>query len=75
MAYINPVQIDLNISLAVLKGRKDAPYLDTLCKVAVYSIIPIAIIVFLEAIIKKLAFTLCNVAITIINLSQPKAAT
>ena len=65
--YFTP---NMEISRTILERRWESPFIDTVQKVATYSIIPIAMIIFLEAVLKNMVFiNLANVTVYLINKS------
>lgn len=58
----------MEISRTIIEAEWDNPLFDTAQKIAVYTVIPIALIVFVEAVLKNIIFiNLANAAITVIN--------
>lgn len=68
MTLIDPLTLNMSITRAVLEGKSDNILFATAQKVAVYSILPFAIIVIFEAVIKNLiCFNIANCGIALIN--------
>ena len=68
MSLITPFEMNMNISRTVLEGRWDNYLLDTVQKVALYSIIPFTLIIAFEAIVKNfLLINAANLGIALIN--------
>lgn len=58
----------MNISCTVYEGRWESPCIEVAQKIAVYSAIPMAFILFFEAVVKNMIFiNLANVVITVIH--------
>lgn len=68
MPWIAPLEMNMSISQNIYEGTSTNSFIATAQKIAIYSIIPLALVVMLESIIKNLIFiNLANLAITIIN--------
>ena len=68
---IQPFTPNMDISRTVLEGRWGNSFIDTTQKVAIYSVIPIALIIFVEAVLKNMLFiNLTNATISLINVSS-----
>lgn len=68
MSWISPIEMNMSISRNVYEGNSKNAFVALAQKVAIYLIIPMALIVFFEAVIKNLIFiNLFNIAITILN--------
>ncbi len=71
MAWIPPLEMNMNISRTVLEGKWDNPVIATLQKIALYTIIPFMLIATFEAIFKNLILiNLANCLISILNLAH-----
>jgi len=58
----------MDFSLHICEGRATIPFFATVQKVATYSLIPLAVVAFFEAVVKNLFFiNLANFSITLIN--------
>lgn len=60
--------MDMDISLSINEGRPSNQLVATIQKIAVYLIIPFALIVFFEAVVKNLILiNLANLGIILLN--------
>lgn len=68
MTWISPLKMDMDISLGINEGRPSNQLVATIQKIAVYLIIPFALIVFFEAVVKNLILiNLANLGICLLN--------
>jgi hypothetical protein len=73
MSCITPLEMNMSISQNIYEGYSDNRLVDLAQKVAIYAIIPLALVVMFEAIVKNLiCINLANAVITIINLSYDR---
>ena len=73
---VRPITPNMNISKSIIETNWDNFFMDTVQKIAVCSVIPFSIIVFMEAVLKNMLFTnVINLTITLFNgmekLSEP----
>lgn len=69
MAWIQPLEMNMNISRTVLEGKWDNPVVAAIQKIALYTIIPFMFIATFEAVFKNLILiNLTNCVISILNL-------
>ncbi len=68
MACIQPFEFNMVISRSIYEGNSRNPLIAAAQKVATYSIIPLALIAFFEAVVKNLlVFNVANLGITLLN--------
>lgn len=68
MAWIKPIEWDMGISRRIVEGCSHDSFLSTIQKIAIYMVVPFALVVFFEAAVKNLVLiTLANVSIAILN--------
>lgn len=68
MAWINLVEMNMNISLGVCEGKSNHCLISLIQKIATYTIIPLALIAFFEAVVKNLILiNLANLTFTLLN--------
>lgn len=68
MAWISPIKFNMDISSAIIEGKSDNIFIDTARKIAIYLIIPMALIVIFEQVIKNMVFyNLANMGIALLN--------
>ncbi len=68
MAWINPIELNMNISRNIYEGRSSHYLIGLVQKIATYLIIPLALIVFFEAVVKNMIlFNLLNLGIVLLN--------
>ena len=66
--FIQPFSANITITQNVCEGKWDNVFITTVQKIAIYLIIPIALIVFFEAVVKNIFFVnLANFVVTIVN--------
>jgi hypothetical protein len=71
MSWISPIEMNMSISQNIYEGHWNNPLIVLAQKIAIYSIIPLALVVIFESIIKNLIFiNLLNVGITVLNLTH-----
>lgn len=69
--FIQHFTPNMEISRSVIEGKWDNTFIETAQKIAIYTVIPMAIIVFVEAVLKNMIFiNLANAAITLVNAGQ-----
>lgn len=65
---IQPLTANMNITKATYECRWENPFVDLVQKVAIATVLPIALIAFTESVVKNLIFiNLANCGITLIN--------
>ncbi len=68
MAWISPIEFNMSISRNIYEWKSDVPLLATAQKIAIYLVIPLAFVVFFEAVVKNLfIFNVLNLGIVVIN--------
>jgi hypothetical protein len=68
MAWISPIKFNMDISSAIIEGKSDNIFIDTARKIAIYLVIPMALIATFEAVIKNMIFyNLANGVIVVLN--------
>lgn len=68
MSWISPVELNMSISRNIYECRSDIAVIAIAQKIATYLVIPLALIVFFEAVVKNLVvFNLINLSIVVIN--------
>ena len=68
MAWIQPLEYNMNFSQRVIDDEPGHPLFALAQKIAIYTVIPMMLIVFFEAVVKNLiAINLANIGIAIIN--------
>jgi hypothetical protein len=68
MAWLNPIEFNMNIFLDLRRKKADHPLIATIQKIAIYSLIPIALVAFFEAVVKNMIFiNLFNLGIVVLN--------
>lgn len=71
MMWIKPLEFNMDISLRVCEENFDNQFFATIQKIAIYSVVPMALIAFFEAVVKNMVLiNLANVGITLINLAH-----
>ncbi len=71
MTWISPFKMDMSISEAVLKSSSDYPIVETIQKIAIYTVIPFLLIAAFEAIVKNfICINLLNCLVTVLNASH-----
>ena len=68
MSWIAPLEMNMSISQNIYEGHSNNCLIDLAQKIAIYAIIPLALVVMFESVVKNLIFiNLANVCITILN--------
>ena len=71
MEWICPLEANMNFSRSIYEEISENPFVATAQKIAIYTLIPLALIVFFEAIVKNLIYiNLANLAIITLNASR-----
>ena len=68
MAWIQPLECNMDFSRRVYEDRPDNSLFALAQKIAIYSVVPLMLIVFFEAVVKNLiVINLANIGIAIVN--------
>ena len=68
MAWINCIEMNMDISRNVYEGRPNHSLIALVQKVAVYTVIPLALIALFEGVVKNMIlFNLANATIVLLN--------